>query len=156
MHIYTLRRDVAVGADLSKTWSFLSDPRNLNALTPPDLQFSIVSDLPDLMYDGLLIEYRIRLPMIGTKCWITEIKHVQEGRLFVDEQRVGPYALWYHTHRISPAGNGTLISDEVRYAMPYSHLGRLVHLLYVHKALREIFDYRESRIRALLGAPGNT
>jgi ligand-binding SRPBCC domain-containing protein len=153
MEIYSLRRRTMVAADLDKVWAFLSNPHNLNMLTPPELRFTIVSDPSDRMYDGMLVEYQISIPLFGRWRWLTEIKHIHEKCMFVDEQRVGPYKLWYHSHHISETENGTLIIDEVRYVMPFSLLGRLVHYFHVSATLKRIFDFRESKLLELLGKP---
>lgn len=114
------------------------------------MAFSIVSDVPDTMRSGLLIEYAIRIPFLGRQRWLTEIKHVVDGRSFVDEQRVGPYRLWYHYHEIAPAEEGVRFRDHVTYAMPFGPLGELVHRLHVSGELRRIFDFRERAMREIL------
>ena len=63
------------------------------------------------MYSGQVLLYRIRLaPPIWTT-WMTEITechHDDEGAYFIDEQRQGPYVLWYHEHRFTrPRWRGT-------------------------------------------------
>ena len=146
------QRDIVLHADASRVWEFLATPLNLNELTPPDLDFKIVSDLPYKMYNGLLIEYEIAIPMFGTHCWLTEIKHINEGVSFVDEQRVGPYTLWYHQHMIEPATDSqTRMIDRVTYRLPFGPLGLLVHQLKVKQMLAEIFDYRTQRLYELFG-----
>jgi ligand-binding SRPBCC domain-containing protein len=74
---YSLRRETQVAADIQTVWTFVSNPRNLNLLTPPGLRFAIVSDPPDTIHDGLILEYRIRIPLFGTWSWLTEIKHIR-------------------------------------------------------------------------------
>jgi len=45
-----------------------------------------------------MIAYRIRIaPGIRIR-WLTEIRHVS---FFADEQRIGPYRLWYHEHHFA-------------------------------------------------------
>ncbi len=38
-----------------------------------------------------MIEYRVRPLLNIPMTWLTEITHVVPGKLFVDEQRSGPY-----------------------------------------------------------------
>lgn len=44
-----------------EAWAFFADPRNLAAITPPWLDFTLLSrDLPERMYEGLIIAYTVR------------------------------------------------------------------------------------------------
>lgn len=103
------------------------------------------------MYNGLMIEYRVGIPLMGKQTWLTEIKHVRENHSFVDEQRVGPYKIWYHYHGIEPHSEGVRFIDRVNYVMPFGMLGSIAHSLYVKKKLRYIFDFRAQAISRLLG-----
>ena len=78
--------------------------------------------------------------------WLTEIRHVRDGRYFVDEQRRGPYALWYHEHRFEPKDGGVLMTDRVTYALPFGWLGDLVYALWVGRQLHRIFDFRREAV----------
>ena len=53
--------------------------------------------------------------------------------------------------RSSPSSGGTLMTDRVRYAIPYGPLGALAHVAFVRRDLRRIFDYRRDAVAALLG-----
>ena len=150
MHL--LETEITLNAPAGQVWEFLATPLNLNELTPPDLDFKIITELPDKMYNGLLIEYQIRIPLFGAHRWLTEIKHIHEGISFVDEQRVGPYKLWYHQHTIEPQGYSTTrMIDRVTYKLPFGPLGALVHQLKVKPMLDGIFDYRTQRLYELFG-----
>ena len=149
--IYTLYREQTVKTDIDAAWDFIRSPRNLDAITPDDMSFEIVTELPDTMYNGLLIEYCIGIPIIGKQTWLTEIKYVRDRHSFVDEQRVGPYKLWYHYHEIQPFGESVCFIDRVRYVLPFGPLGTLAHCFYVKKQLQHVFDYRAQAIPRLLG-----
>jgi ligand-binding SRPBCC domain-containing protein len=148
--MYILERQQRIHTSIEQAWDFLRDPANLDRITPPDLQFRIVSDVPPVMYNGLIVEYRITIPLIGTHTWVTEIKHIREGHSFVDEQRLGPYRFWYHYHEIQKDGEGVLLIDRVSYQPPFSLLGRLLHWLYIRKNLERIFEFRRQRLQVLL------
>jgi ligand-binding SRPBCC domain-containing protein len=40
------------------------------------------------------------IPFFGRRKWVAEMKYIREPFSFVDEQRVGPYKLWYHYHEL--------------------------------------------------------
>ena len=149
MHI--LERDVILNTDPDTLWEFLSTPVNLNDLTPQELHFKILSDVPDKMYNGLTILYEIQIPILGKRRWLTEIKHIEAGNFFVDEQRVGPYKLWYHQHRVEAFNNKARMTDRVCYQLPFGVLGLLVHKLWVKNMLEAIFNYRASRLEERFG-----
>ena len=91
MKIYKLETKQILPVTKSECWKFFSDPKNLQAITPPDMDFEIKSDLPEKVYPGQIIIYRIKL-FPGIKVlWITEITQVIEEEFFIDEQRFGPY-----------------------------------------------------------------
>ena len=138
---------------LDEAWAFFSDPRNLGRITPPSMRFEILSPLPARVYPGLLITYRVR-PLLGLPVtWITEITQVVEPRLFVDEQRFGPYRFWHHLHMFREVDDGTEMRDIVHYALPIGILGRAAHGLLVAPRLREIFEFRRRRLDEIFGQP---
>jgi len=145
--MHFLEREIILNAEVETVWAFMATPANLNELTPPELNFQIVSELPDKMYNGLTVLYLIRIPLFGKRRWLTEIKHIREGEYFVDEQRIGPYRLWYHEHSIEPLGDKqTRMVDRVSYQLPFGILGYLVHQFWVKNMLDTIFDYRAKRL----------
>jgi ligand-binding SRPBCC domain-containing protein len=149
--IYQLYREQTIHTDRQTAWDFISSPKNLDAITPDDMSFEIITPVPEEMYDGLLIEYRVGIPLIGKQTWLTEIKHIRQQHSFVDEQRIGPYKLWYHYHEISEQPEGIRFIDHVHYTLPMGPLGAIAHRLYVKKKLQSIFDYRERALPQHLG-----
>ena len=149
MHI--LEREIILNTDPETLWEFLSTPVNLNDLTPPELRFKILSEVPDTMYNGLTILYEIQIPFFGKRRWLTEIKHIKVGHFFVDEQRAGPYKIWYHQHQIEAFDKKTRMIDRVCYQLPFGVLGLLVHRLWVKNMLETIFSYRATRLAERFG-----
>ena len=128
---------------MEEAWAFFSSPRNLKHITPPEMRFEILSNSgSEVMYPGQVITYHVR-PLLGIKMfWMTEITHVQEGRYFVDEQRIGPYSLWHHQHHFKPINGGVEMTDIVTYRVPLGFLGELLSGWLVRKKLDAIFEYR--------------
>ena len=152
MAIHTIQTRQIIKSSLTEAWDFFSSPRNLARITPPELGFQILTELPAHMYSGMMIEYRVT-PLLGIPMrWLTEITHVHEGKFFVDEQRVGPYAIWHHEHHFKDLGNGTVeMQDKVTYVPPFGPLGELVHPFIIKPQLDRIFAHREKAVTELFG-----
>lgn len=148
--MYTLHKEIEVDASLEKVWEFISHPQNLDRITPDDMEFKIVTEVPDQMSNGLLVEYRVRIPLMGWQVWVSELKHIEPGRYFVDEQKIGPYRFWYHEHRIEPAGDKVKVIDHVSYEVPFGFIGRIAHSLFIRPTLERIFSHREKLFKELL------
>ena len=148
--MYTLYREQYVAATLASAWDLLKNPANLDLITPEDLEFKIVSPVPQEMFNGLIIEYRIKIPWFGERLWIAEIKHIREMHSFVDEQRLGPYTLWYHYHQIDTEEGRTKLIDRVYYEVPHGILGKIIHFFFIRKTINRIFDYRKEKLEELL------
>ena len=151
--MYTLYREQNVNASLIAAWDFLKRPENLNLITPEDLFFSIVSEVPEEMHDGLIVEYRIKIPLMGRQRWVSEIKQIKEPYSFVDEQIIGPYKFWRHYHELAVVEDKVRSVDRVDYEVPFGMLGRLLHYLFIRKTLDRIFNYRKERLEAILTSP---
>ncbi len=148
--MHQLERTIDLDVSVEDLWWFISNPANLDCLTPGDLKFEILSKPPEKMFDGLIIEYKIAIALLGKQRWVTEIKHVCEQRSFVDEQRFGPYKFWYHYHEIMPlTARRTRMVDRVYYRLPFGPLGLVVEQLWVRGKLTEIFDYRAKTLLKL-------
>ena len=135
---------------MERVWDFFSDPRNLAKITPPELDFTILSALRERVYPGMMIEYRVR-PLLGLAVrWVTEITHVEPGKFFVDEQRIGPYRIWHHEHHFKSLEGGRIeVKDQVTYVLPFSPLGDVIHPFIVKPQLAKIFAFREKAVNEI-------
>ena len=145
--IYMLYREQVVNSGIDKVWDYFSTPKNLNSMTPRSLQFRIISELPEKTYLGQIIQYKVKaVPLIWSN-WLTEIKYVEEGRKFVDEQRIGPYKLWFHEHIFIPLENNKVkIIDRVHYDIGFGILGSLLNTLWIKHRLNDIFKFRFNKV----------
>lgn len=144
MKIYKIKIKQELKDSVEDLWKFLSSPKNLDEITPKELNFKITSELPENMYSGQIITYKIKiLPMVYFT-WVTEIKNVSENNYFIDEQRFGPYKFWHHQHKIESAGNNVIMHDIVHYAVPYGIIGQILHFFFIRKKLEDIFSYRKN------------
>ena len=151
--IHLLERRQVIPASLEECWAFFSNPGNLARLTPGSLAFQVRSEPPSSIYEGLMIEYRIR-PFPGLRLtWLTEITHVEHLVRFVDEQRVGPYALWHHEHHFGEIAPGKIaVCDRVHYRLPFASFSEPGHRLFVRPQLESIFEHRRCAIEEIFNA----
>ena len=138
--------------DLDHAWSFFTDPRNLDTLTPGDMGFEITTDLEqERIYPGMIITYKVS-PLLGIKMnWTTEITHVADRSFFVDDQRAGPFSLWHHQHHFRSVEGGVEMTDIVHYRAPLGFLGRLAEHWIVNRRVNQIFDYRRKVLEEIFG-----
>ncbi|MCS7205552.1 MAG: SRPBCC family protein [Leptospiraceae bacterium] len=143
-----LQRVQHIPRNIDEVWDFFSNPRNLKIITPPYMGFDIINEVPEKMYEGLLIEYRVS-PLLNIPLkWISEISYIKEKEYFIDEQKVGPYKLWHHTHIFEKKDNGVLMKDIVYYELPFSPISNII-LPLIENRLKEIFNYRYNKIKEL-------
>jgi ligand-binding SRPBCC domain-containing protein len=150
LSVHILRREQRLPGAPGDVFPFFADARNLEAITPPWLGFSVTTPGPIVMRPGALIEYTLKLHGVALS-WRTTIAVWDPPRRFVDVQVRGPYRLWHHTHEFEPgADGGTLMRDTVRYALPLGPLGEIAHRALVRRDLAAIFDFRADEVEASL------
>lgn len=143
MGFFQFKQTQHLQASLDEVWEFISSPNNLKEITPDKMGFDITSNgLPDKMYAGMIISYKVK-PLLGIPTtWVTEITQVKDKSYFVDEQRVGPYKMWHHEHFIEATEKGVVMKDIISYQAPFGMLGNIANKLIIRKKLNEIFEYR--------------
>ncbi|HSO97381.1 MAG TPA: SRPBCC family protein [Solirubrobacteraceae bacterium] len=144
-----IEHEQLVERELPEVFDFFARARNLEALTPPWLSFSVLTPEPIEMRPGTLIDYRLRLHGVPLR-WRTLIESWAPGERFVDRQLRGPYKLWHHTHTFEATAGGTLVRDRVRYAIPLGAAGQLADRLFVARDLERVFEFRRQAVLRLL------
>ena len=138
MRVREFQSEIWLPRSPAEVFPFFGDATNLNLITPPWLNFEIVTPGPIEMRAGTLIDYRLRVRGVPLR-WRTRINEWEPPRRFVDEQIRGPYRLWIHKHVFEPREGGTLARDFVRYAVP---LDFLAHRWLVRPDVERIFEFR--------------
>jgi ligand-binding SRPBCC domain-containing protein len=146
--VHILRTSQRLLLPREEVFPFFAEAANLERLTPPELEFHIITPPAIEMQLGTLIEYRLRLFGVPFK-WLTRICRWHPPHEFVDEQLRGPYRLWVHTHRFRPEDGATCMEDEVHYRLPFFPVGETAYPL-VKWQLQRIFAFRRRAIARFL------
>ena len=148
--VRTFESEQFVPQPIETVFSFFSDARNLERITPPALRFEIVA-APDALAAGAEIAYKLHLHGVPFS-WKTLIARWEAPNRFVDVQLRGPYACWNHEHSFESVAGGTMVRDHVTYVLPLAPFGALGAGL-VESDVNAIFAFRRGAIEAALGAP---
>ena len=75
MKTYYYKAEQFLPTDIQTAWDFFSSAKNLAVITPPELDFKILTDLGDKgIYEGMIIDYTVK-PVLGIPLhWKTEIQ----------------------------------------------------------------------------------
>ncbi len=146
---HILERNQIIERPLTKVFEFFADAGNLERITPPELNFKIITPQPIDVKKAALIDYQLKLRGIPIT-WKTEITQWNPPHSFVDTALKSPYKQWIHLHTFEEGTNGeTIMKDIVRYRLPLEPLGDLAHF-YVKKELNYIFNFRQKAVTEIL------
>lgn len=122
-------------------FAFHETPDALTALVPPWERMHVVETAGSLRV-GSRVVLRGRVGFVLPVRWVAVHTEYDPPHLFADQQETGPFAYWYHRHRMLPDGSGTLLRDEVEYRLPLGWLGRICGGWFVRRKLHRMFAYR--------------
>jgi len=152
MPVFELEHSQWLALPPQQAFAFFERPENLTLVTPPALDFQLLTPTPLKLREGALIDYTIR--RLGLRLrWRTLLSEYRPPELFVDEQLRGPYSLWRHEHSFRAEGAGTRMHDRVWYALPAwlpNTLARLFNRIYVRPQLEHIFNFRAQRFDQMI------
>lgn len=151
MRVHRIYRRQHLQIDLQQAWDFFTSPHFLNSITPNFFRIDIRSPVPDKIYGGLLICYRLKAVFGFPMTWISEISHCDEPHRFVYRQLHGPFKFWSHEVCLIADESGIVVEDIVFYGMPFGLLGELFHSLFIGARLQRIFSYRAQYLQAKWG-----
>lgn len=142
VHEYRVTQQLPISRE--KAWQFFSSPKNLSLITPPEMDFRILTkDLPEDIHDGMIIDYKVRPLLRISMRWKTRLQNILPHQKFTDIQLKGPYSIWEHTHIFEENEKGILMTDIIRYKIPMGFLGNWMNRLFIRKKIKSIFDYRK-------------
>lgn len=145
--VWQLRAEFWTPRPRNEVFEFFANAHNLEELTPPFLNFQVLTPSPIPMQVGTTIDYQLRIHGLPIR-WRSLISAWQPPYRFVDEQVRGPYTLWHHEHTFEERDTGTLIRDVVNYSVPG---GWIINTLFVQRDLEKIFDYRRKQMQQRFG-----
>jgi ligand-binding SRPBCC domain-containing protein len=134
MRIYILEQENLVPCPLDQAFAFFGNPYNLNKITPPWLDFSILY-APQEIYRGCILYYRLKLHGVPIT-WVTQIVEWDPTPAICGYSADRPVSALASPARIRARGKWDAYPDVVNYALPLGWLGRLAHRLFVRPRLR--------------------
>jgi len=145
--VQALHSATLVPVSIARAFQFFSDARNLEQLTPPWLDFQILTTLPIEMRAGTLIDYQIDLCGVPIP-WRTRVDSWEPGVRFVDRQLAGPYLWWRHEHWFEAVDGGTRVTDYVEYVPRAAWLSTWL----VKRDVQRIFAFRQHALASVLAS----
>jgi ligand-binding SRPBCC domain-containing protein len=148
MKTFRLQSQLWLPQPRQQIFEFFADPRNLDRLTPAWLKFRIETTDTRAFRRGTNLDYRLRIHGMPIR-WRSEISAWKPPELFIDRQVEGPYLLWIHQHTFVERDGGTVVGDDVEYAVPG---GALVQRFLVRPDLARIFNYRHRMLEKIFNS----
>jgi ligand-binding SRPBCC domain-containing protein len=142
---YHLTAELWVPRPIEVVFPFFSNAENLNEITPGWLNFQLLTSVPIQMMLGTIMDYKLRLHGIPIR-WQSQIEEWDPPFRFVDSQIRGPYRKWIHTHTFQSRDGGTVIRDDVEYAIGLGWLDEIVKRWLVKPDLDKIFEFRHKQL----------
>lgn len=140
---FRLVAEVQLSAPKAEVFQLLSDPRELNGLTPEWFRLSFLSESPEGLEAGVRLRYRLRLKGIPWT-WESRIDGWEPPSRFSYTQERGPYRWFWHDHQFEVVSGGTLVRDVLEYSV---WGGRVLNRWVVEPWLRDLFEWRATELR---------
>jgi uncharacterized protein (TIGR01777 family) len=137
----TLRFVVELPCSAEMAFAWHARRGALERLTPPWQKLKVLR-AADGVQPGTRVELRVKLGPVWRR-WVAEHRDYVAGLQFRDVQVSGPFALFEHTHRITPEGAASCrLEDTLQYAPPGGWLGRVLAGRFIERELSRAFAYR--------------
>lgn len=167
---HTFNTSFWVPVSLDDVWSYFSNAKNLEQLSPSFYGIKVLGD--GIFNKGSTLEMTLNplgLPL-GLKWRAKILDRVSEGpgRYFIDLQESGPFAYWKHTHifqqgtkeikgersgaLVKATQPGTWLIDKVEYSPPKGTDYKIINHLVIEKSLAKMFLYRKNIILQHFGS----
>src|SRR5215210_4264576 len=97
MSEYILEREQIIRKPREEVFDFFADAVNLERITPPELNFHIITPQPIDIKKDALIDYQLKLHGFPLT-WKTIISEWNPPHSFIDQALKSPYKQWIHRH----------------------------------------------------------
>ncbi len=144
MKIRHIETTIEINRPIVDVFRYFCRPENLNDITPPFLDFTILTPTPVVMQQEARIDYKLRLFGVPFR-WQTLIHQWQPPFYFKDQQARGPYKLWRHDHFFEEKDGKVIMVDKIEYAIPGGIFEPLIYHLFVKHWLKKILSYRTAQ-----------
>jgi ligand-binding SRPBCC domain-containing protein len=141
-----------ISAPVNVVFGFHQRPDALELLTPPEDKVQLVSREGGLEV-GARVEFRIPVGPLKLR-WVAHHIAYEKNRLFIDEQREGPFTAWVHAHQFREDHGGTRLTDSIEFALPGGLLIEKLAGWAVRRKLHKMFQYRHEVTRRYCEADG--
>jgi ligand-binding SRPBCC domain-containing protein len=150
--VHTFVKESRIPASPEAVFRFHETPDALVKLIPPGEPLKVLVP-PASLEPGTRVVLGgslLGLPLT----WVAVHTEYDPPRLFADRQESGPFEHWLHLHRIQDDGaGGTILRDEIEYALPFGWIGRVFGGRLVRRKLDAMFEHRHAATRrAVCGA----
>lgn len=140
MPVFESRTDLNTTAE--KLFDFLIRPANLQAISPPDMQF-VYLDPPEVITAGC--QLKVRTQLYGTVQHLTyEFVDIKPPHSFREKMVDGPLQLWVNDYIIEPQSSPDKVTliNRIEFEPPGGLMGFIVTEDSIRDALEDGFDHR--------------
>jgi uncharacterized protein len=148
MSLSTFTRSVRIERPAAEVFAWHERPGAFARLAPPWQKLEVISQIGGIR-DGARVSLRTKIGPVWVR-WDVEHRNYVEGVQFRDVQVSGPFAHWEHVHRVEPVDDGRacVLTDEIKYRLPFGVIGRVCGGAFARKELERLFVYRHAVTKA--------
>lgn len=148
------RKTVTIPRPVDDVFAWHERPGAFERLAPPWQRIEVESRAGGIR-DGAHVHLRTKVGPFWSRWEVKHHDYVENVR-FRDKAQRSPFSSWEHLHafRTAEGGNGSVLTDEIRYTLPGGWAGRLAGGGFAKKELERLFHYRHAVTRADLEFAG--
>jgi ligand-binding SRPBCC domain-containing protein len=143
-------KETRIAASPEVVFGFHESPQALTSLIPPWERMRVAESSGSL-HPGSRVVLKGRVAGIIPVRWVAVHTVYAPPHLFADIQESGPFAKWEHRHEFLDDGRGgTILRDEVDYALPLGALGQWVAGGLVKRQIERMFAFRHDTTKRIV------